>query len=198
MATEGVTRAPAWVRQRPEPPVPHAVLAMVLFIICEALFFAGLIASFVIGESVNPASWPPPGQPRLPVEVTGVNTAILLLSGVFLVLASRARTSGAAGFTRWLAVAAMLGAVFLVVQGFEWLGLIREGLTLSYSTHASFFYVLVGMHALHVVVALGLLLRAVWLASRQRLSRGAFAVAQMFWAFVVLVWPVLYVLVYLL
>ena len=96
-----------------------------------------------------------------------------------------------------LAVAVGLGAFFVVFQGVEWVQLIGEGLTLTSSSLGSFFYLIVGLHALHAVIALGLLgvtwarLRRGWLASSQ------LATAEIFWYFVVGVWPVLYLTVYL-
>lgn len=199
MAVEGALSRPVSARpERPEPAIPHAVFGMVLAIICEMLFFSGLVAAFIVGESANPGAWPPPGQPRFPVEVTGVNTLALLASGVLALLANRAHGAGRPSFVGLLTAAAVLGAVFLGVQGVEWQGLIREGLTLSYSTHASFFYLLVGMHAAHALVALGGLLWAVAQARKGALGKGGLVAASLFWGFVVLVWPVLYVLVYLL
>ena len=199
MAVEGTLSRPVSARpERPEPAIPHAVFGMVLAIICEMLFFSGLVAAFIVGESANPGAWPPPGQPRFPVEVTGVNTLALLASGVLALLANRAHGAGRPSFVGLLTAAAVLGAVFLGVQGIEWQGLIREGLTLSYSTHASFFYLLVGMHAAHALVALGGLLWAVAQARKGALGKGGLVAASLFWGFVVLVWPVLYVLVYLL
>ncbi|MEB3204945.1 MAG: cytochrome c oxidase subunit 3 [Candidatus Sericytochromatia bacterium] len=199
MAVEGTLPGSTPLRSgRPEPVIPHAVFGMVLVIICEALFFSGLMAAFIVGESANPGAWPPPGQPRFPVEVTGANTLVLLASGVCALLANRAHAAGKASFAGFLAASAGLGAVFLGIQGYEWQGLIREGLTLAYSTHASFFYLLVGMHAAHASVALGGLVWAVARARQGTLGKGALAASTLFWGFVVLVWPVLYVLVYLL
>ena len=49
----------------------------------------------------------------------------------------------------------LLGAFFVLFQGVEWVALLREGLTLTSSTHGAFFYLIIGTHALHAVVALG-------------------------------------------
>jgi cytochrome c oxidase subunit 3 len=75
--------------------------------------------------------------------------------------------------------------------------MLSQGLTLRSSALGSFFYLIVGFHALHAVVALGIL---VW--TWRRLSRGSIppttlAAAEIFWYFVVGVWPVLYWRVYL-
>ncbi|NIP14241.1 MAG: hypothetical protein GWM88_05715, partial [Pseudomonadales bacterium] len=58
---------------------------MLLFIIPETMVFAGLISAFSIVRAQFPL-WPPPDQPRLPIEETAVNTVALLLSGLTLYL----------------------------------------------------------------------------------------------------------------
>ena len=90
-----------------------------------------------------------------------------------------------------------LGAFFVLFQGWEWVQLLGEGLTLQSSSLGSFFYLIVGMHALHAVAALLVLF---WVASRLRqgfLASSQLATAEVFWYFVVGVWPVLYLVVYL-
>ncbi|MGB5702243.1 MAG: cytochrome c oxidase subunit 3, partial [Polyangiales bacterium] len=73
---------PYGVPVRREPVVPSGVLGMLMFVATEIMFFSGLISAFVIGKSNAIGGWPPPGQPRLPVEETALNTAALLASGV--------------------------------------------------------------------------------------------------------------------
>src|SRR6202142_1043980 len=68
--------------------VPNAVLGTIVFVVAEIMFFAALISAHTIARaSAMEGMWPPPGQPRLPVERTAINTAALLLSGVLLWLA---------------------------------------------------------------------------------------------------------------
>ena len=181
---------------RSEPLVANAVMGMLIFVIAEAMLFAGLISAFTIIRS-SAMLWPPPDQPRLPIEETAFNTAALLASGVFLFLARRAFGRDRARTQRALLISMLLGAFFVIFQGIEWLALIGEGLTLTSSNFGSFFYLIVGMHALHAVIALGMLaytwsrLAQGWLASSQ------LAAAEVFWYFVVGLWPFLYLVVYL-
>ena len=176
--------------------VPNAVMGMLIFVIVEVMVFAALISAFSIIRA-SAIVWPPPGQPRLPLEETAINTAALLASGVLLVVARRRFAYNPLRAQRPLVSAMLLGAFFVVFQGAEWQALIGEGLTLSSSSLGSFFYLIVGLHALHAVAALGLLaytwarLRRGWLASSQ------LAAAEVFWYFVVGLWPVLYLVVYL-
>lgn len=181
------------------PAVPSAVLAM-LFVVCmEAMFFAGLLSAFLIVKAgIKPGMWPPPWQPRLPVEATAINTGVLVISGVLLLLAGlKAVRKDALASRSLYVVAAVLGACFVAFQGFEWTQLLAQGLTLTSSNHGAFFYLIVGTHALHVVVGLMALwwgLRRLW---RGVLTKPQLVAVQIFWTFVVGLWPVLYVLVYL-
>ena len=176
--------------------VSNGVLGMLLFIITEAMMFAGMISAFSIIKA-SAMVWPPPGQPRLPFEATAVNTAALLASGFLLYRARKAFQRDREGAQTPLLWAMILGAFFVLFQGYEWVRLIGEGLTLTSSSLGSFFYLIIGLHAIHAVVALGLLaytwsrLRGGWLVQSQ------FATVEVFWYFVVGLWPILYLVVYL-
>src|ERR1035437_519156 len=70
--------------------VPNSVLGMIIFIATEIMFFAALMSAHTIAKApVMGGVWPPAGQPRLPVERTAINTAILLLSGLLLWIGNR-------------------------------------------------------------------------------------------------------------
>ena len=194
-ATEQALTAPVRAGRLAE----NGVIGMALAVFVEVMLFAGFISAFVIvRNSTPPGLWPPPDQPRLPVASTAVNTAMLLASGVFLFFAQRAFSRrGAAAAVRPMGAAIVLGGLFVLLQGAEWVRLIGQGLTLTSSQLGSFFYVIVGAHALHAAAALVVLV-VHWQAMRAgRLSRSAFGAGQLFWYFVVLMWPVLYVQVYL-
>jgi heme/copper-type cytochrome/quinol oxidase subunit 3 len=183
-----------------QPIVSNARLALLMFLAAEAMFFAGLIGAFIVFRLASP-DWPPPFQPRLPVGVTGVNTAILLLSGIAMHLAlSAARQERAALLVRWLFATASLGAIFLAVQGYEWIRLIHYGLKLSSGVYGATFYTLIGCHGAHVLGALFWLVVVFSQARRGRFSERNYQGVQlcaMYWTFVVALWPILYGLVYL-
>lgn len=178
------------------PPVQSAVLGMLLFLMVEAMMFAGFISAFMIVKS-NAIEWPPPGQPRLPVERTLLNSVALLVSGGVLLHAGRVFRRNRLKALGPMGVAMALGAFFVAFQGWEWLQLLREGLTLTSSQHGSFFYVIVGMHAAHALVALAALAWAWRKLSTLELAPSTLAGVSLFWYFVVLLWPVLYWRVYL-
>lgn len=177
--------------------VPSNVLGMLIFVATEVMLFAGFISAFAIVRSNATIAWPPPDQPRLPIEVTAVSTLVLLASGIALFSAWRAFERERARARTLVLTALVLGSCFVTVQGIEWTALLSEGLTLTVSTHASFFYLIVGAHALHALFAIALVGRAYVLLRRRALSASSLQTALVFWLFVVGVWPVLYVLVYL-
>lgn len=178
--------------------LPNSVLAMIIFIATEIMFFTALMSAHTIARATAPGGvWPPAGQPRLPVERTAFNTAILLLSGVLLVIANRRARESYEKALSYVAGAIAAGSAFVLLQGVEWVRLIREGLTMTASSHGAFFYLIVGAHALHAIVAI-IALAAVYVPMRRgTLLPSRFATTQLFWYFVVLLWPVIYLRVYL-
>lgn len=175
-------------------------VAMLFLIAGEVMFFAALVSGFFVLRMAAPL-WPPPLQPRLPVLVTGFNTLVLLVSSLAMAGASSAlRARDRQRLLRGLAIAAVLGALFLAIQGYEWMRLIHYGLTVSSGAYGATFYTLIGAHAAHVVGALVWLGVTLALAARGRFLDGRTAVVRacaIYWHFVVALWPVLYVSVYL-
>ena len=176
--------------------VSNGVLGMGLFVLTEIMFFAGMISAFTIVRA-SAAIWPPPGQPRLPVESTALNSAALILSGILLIVAQRRFAEDRTKARGPLLASVAFGAFFVAFQGWEWVSMIAQGLTLTSSTLGSFFYLIVGMHALHAVAALVLLVRTWRRLEAGWLQPSQLATAATFWYFVVGAWPVIYWRVYL-
>jgi heme/copper-type cytochrome/quinol oxidase subunit 3 len=177
----------------------NGVVGMALFVFTEAMLFAGFMSAFMIFRGAAPTElWPPADQPRLPVGATAVNTLMLLVSGVLLFVARRKfREHGAREASRWMGASILFGAAFVGLQGVEWARLLAQGFTLTSSELASFFYVIVGAHAVHAMAALVALV-VYWRAMRAgRLTLSAFGAIQLYWYFVVLLWPILYWKIYL-
>ena len=189
----------------PEPspgglPLSNARLGMLMLFGGETMFFGGLVIAF-LQLRLGVAVWPPPGQPRLPIGLTGVNTLVLLASSWTLARALRAvRAGDQAELLRGLGWTWGLGALFLVIQGVEWARLVGFGLRVSSGIYGATFYTLIGVHGAHVLAAAAWLGGVFWLARRGRFTRArhvALECCAMYWHFVVALWPVLYVLVYL-
>lgn len=179
------------------PVVPSAVLGTLIFVVAEVMFFVGMISAFTISRAGAPAgTWPVPGQPVLPAEATAINTAALLMSGVVL-LVGQILWSRRQPAARWFVLVAWaLGAVFVALQGREWAQLLGAGLTMTSSRLGAFFYLIVGAHGLHAIGALLALGVAAQQVLRGKLEGGLFFGAQVFWYFVVLMWPIIYARVY--
>ena len=183
----------------PEPPISNARLGMLMLISAETMFFVGLIGAYVVfraGSSV----WPS-GHLYLPVGVTWVNTLVLFVSCYTMhraIAALRLDRLPSAG--NWLGVTALLGSIFLGVQGYEWTQLVRDGLTISTGIYGATFYTLIGCHGLHVLAAVVWLLVVLVLAKRGAFSARrsiAVEVCGMYWYYVGGLWALLFPLVYL-
>ncbi len=185
--------APAGLLKSADP-----TLGVLIFIGSEVMLFAGLISAFLVSRASAPF-WPPANQPRLPVMITGLNTGLLVLSGLTMWrVVHSLRQRDKRGAMRWMGATILLGALFLVIQGSEWAGLIRFGLTMTSSIYGGMFYMIVGAHALHLVVAVAVLLfvaARVWLGRYEVDFRGVVA-CSVYWSFVVILWPIIYALVY--
>ena len=178
--------------------VPSSVLAMLVFVGTEVMFFAGLISAFTITRAgTAPLAWTLPSGLVLPAAETAANSVALILSGVLVFLAHRQQRGGSTEkATRTLLVATLLGTAFVLLQGREWWALLSQGVTMQSSTLGAFFYLIVGTHAVHAVAAI-VALGVAWSRMRRgMLSPGFFLGAQTFWYFVVGIWPVIYLRVY--
>jgi cytochrome c oxidase subunit 3 len=110
------------------------------------------------------------------------------------------RRDDAAAVARNLRLTAMLGSLFLVVQGIEWVRLVRHGLTMGSSVYGGTFYVVIGCHAFHVLTAVAWLVVVTMLAARGVFTarrHDGLEMCGMYWFFVSGLWAVLFPLVYL-
>jgi cytochrome c oxidase subunit 3 len=167
---------------------------MVIFLGAEAMVFAGLLSAFGVYRLSSPV-WPPLGEPRLPAGVTALNTAVLLASAVAMHRARlRAGRGDSRSARRALAVAAGLGAAFLIVQGGEWTAMLHRGLTVVASPYGGIFSALIGVHGAHVAAAVVALVATAW---GGRVDARRLEPVALYWHFVVGVWIVVFPLVYL-
>ena len=190
------------MRESTRSPLSNARLGILVLLGAETMLFSGLIGTFLVFRVGN-VTWPPPSHIgiELPRAVTGINTALLLLSGYTMFQARRAIQKDRVKQLRsWLLLTGGLGLLFLGVQGSEWVQLIRSGLTLQSGVYGGIFYVLIGCHAVHVLSAVIWLFIVYGMAMAGRFSAERYVgvdTCAIYWIFVVALWPILYVLVYL-
>jgi heme/copper-type cytochrome/quinol oxidase subunit 3 len=181
--------------------ISNTRLAMVIFLAFESMFFAALIAAYLVSR-LRTTTWPPHDLPELPLVVTWMNTGVLALSAYTMHRARVAqRTGRRQDLARNLVATGILGTLFLAVQGSEWVRLVRHGLTLSAGMYGATFYTLIGCHGLHVLAAVAWLLVVLALAQRSRFAapvRVPLDLCGIYWFYVVGLWAVLFPLVYLL
>lgn len=184
-------------RRRRQPPLSDSAFGMLIFVATEAMFFTALISAFVIIKAGVDLWSPPPGV-RLPVIATACNTALLLLSAVFLHQAGRVFSNerGRALAQTLLGGAALLGSFFVLFQGYEWMRLIHYGMTMTSGIFGACFFLLIGAHGLHAAAAAPAMISLYVRLKRGTLKREHLRAVQIFWYFVVGIWPILYALVY--
>lgn len=177
----------------------YRVFGIIVFLIAEAMIFLGLFSAYLTFRAVAPI-WPPEGTPELELLLPGVNTIILIGSSFVIHNADTAiKKNDVKGLQKWFAITAVMGAVFLVGQLYEYFHL-EFGLTTN--LFASTFYVLTGFHGLHVLFGLLLILavlgRSLKAGHYSSTSHFGVEAAEIYWHFVDVVWIVLFILLYLL
>jgi cytochrome c oxidase subunit III len=182
-----------------------ASLGMWLFLAQEVMFFGGMFCAYLVyrykyfGDFGSASG-------RLNIWYGAINTAVLLCSSLTVVLAVRAaQLNKRKALTGWLVLTIILGCVFLGIKGIEyhdkWVHHEIPGPSFAYQGtvpghpdqqvnphHAemyfSLYFAMTGMHALHMIVGVGLFsLLAFW--------------AGLYWHFVDIVWIYLFPLLYL-
>lgn len=158
-----------------------------------AMSFAALTSALYVREGSGYSDWTHISLP----PILWFNTLALIVSSITL---ERARRH-VAGFMRgqentrsvpmlWLSATMLLGLIFVVGQYFAWLKLRSEGLYLPTNPNSSFFYVLTGVHVIHVLGGLGGLSRVIlkFRSQTNRLRRSTMDATSYYWHFMGLLW----------
>lgn len=171
---------------------------MAFFLVAESMIFLGLFAAFLITRSMV-AVWQPEGS-EVEILLPGINTIILISSSFVMNRGATAiKKNDEAGLRFWFGLTALMGAIFLGGQAYEYL---HTPFGLTTSIFASFFYVLTGFHGLHVTFGLMLILMVLWRSRKtghySEHKHFGVEAAELYWHFVDVVWIILFILVYLL
>jgi cytochrome c oxidase subunit 3 len=179
----------------------RGMAGMVLFIASEIMLFAGLLAGYWFVRS-QASEWPPAGTEHTLGKGLGAILTLVLISS------SVAAHAGIIGiqknnrpmFRAGIALAMILGTIFIGGQIYEWFELMDHGLNATSGVYGSSFYVITGFHGAHVIAGLLMLavvmLRAIW--NDFTPARHLFAeTAVMYWHFVDVVWIFVFTILYL-
>jgi cytochrome c oxidase subunit 3 len=190
-----------------------SVLGMWLFLATEVLLFGGIISAFLATRYFYPHEFEEAAG-RLNVLIGGVNTLVLLTSSLTMALAVHAAQTGDRRvMLLCLGLTALFGAGFLGLKGYEYYADWRDGIVPRterfrpgdinprlLALFMMFYFVLTGLHAVHLSIGIGLVS---WLGARtlrHELPRAGATVAEvvgLYWHFVDVVWIMLLPLLYL-
>src|SRR5690606_37758779 len=146
---------------------------MWVLIVSELLVFGAGLAAFLAVRLGDPAGFLA-AQAQLHRSLAGVNTTVLVTSGYCAARAVETSRAGAARATRrWLAGAAALGLVFLVVKGHEFARLAAGGIGAETHAFFTFYFLLTGFHAAHVAFGIVILALVGWHARFPAVETGA-------------------------
>jgi cytochrome c oxidase subunit 3 len=190
-----------------------ANMGMWAFIAQEIMFFGGLFGGYTVYRFKYLSAFVE-GSNSLSIEWGGLNTAVLIASSFTMAMAVRSAQQGLAqALLRWLLGTMALGLIFLGVKVVEYTHKYHHGLIpgSSFDYHGqadpgqmkifySFYFAMTGMHALHMIIGIGLM---IWLIPKIR--RGTFTSEYfspienfgLYWHFVDIVWIFLFPLLYL-
>jgi cytochrome c oxidase subunit 3 len=194
-------------------------LGMWIFLVTEVLFFGGMFTAYVVYRSAYRAAFEGASN-LLDIKLGAFNTAILILSSLTMALAVWAASQGRRKLIIGFLLATMLlGSAFLGVKVVEY----RQKFVhhevpgphfvvpVDETTHRplprqsemffSLYFCMTGLHALHMIIGIGLLS---WLVVKAR--HGVFSgryytpvdMVGLYWHFVDVVWIFLFPLLYLL
>jgi cytochrome c oxidase subunit 3 len=187
-----------------------AKLGMWLFLFTEILLFGGMFLIYAEYRQVNSVEFHEAGR-EMNVVIGAANTIILLTSSLTIALAISAINKGMKNRSVALQTATvLLGILFLVNKYFEWSDHIRHGfypdspelLAMSHGKILFFglYYVMTGIHALHVLIGVSLITFMLVLTLRDRISGADYVKLEntgLFWHLVDIIWIYLFPLFYL-
>ena len=193
-----------------------ATLGMWIFLITEIMFFGGMFAVYTVYRSWYPDVFAIASS-SLNEIIGALNTGVLLLSSFTMVMAVRAGQLGQQkAIVIFLILTLLFGGIFLGVKAYEWNQKFQEhhipgqaafhldGVLPEDQGHAqlffSIYFAMTGLHALHMVIGVGILLTLIVLARKGRFSASYYTpvdVAGLYWHFVDIIWIFLFPLLYL-
>jgi cytochrome c oxidase subunit III len=187
-------------------------LGMWVFLSTEVMFFGGMFASYAFCRSSYPDAFAAASN-RLDITLGAINTAILIGSSFTMALAVYSSEAGRnKAVVRYLLLTMLLGTVFLGIKFYEYYQKFvehlipgsafrfEEALARPAQLFFSLYFAMTGLHALHMIIGLGLLAWMAVKAHRSRFSAAYYTPVELtglYWHFVDLIWIFLFPLLYL-
>lgn len=172
--------------------------SMALFLASESIFFVGLIAAFIYYHYVP--DYHANAHKALDPLRTGLYSIALFASSFTIWRAEvNAKAANIPGLHRWLLGTIALGAIFIVFQVMEFVGLCNRGIDITSNMFSSAFFTIVGLHGLHVAAGLVMLTVLYGLLAKRVLPipKRPLATLAIYWHFVDVVWVFIFCIVYL-
>jgi cytochrome c oxidase subunit III len=171
-------------------------IGMWVFLATITMLFAGFTSAIFVRRTA--LDWQPVSVPNL----LWFNTAVLMISSVTMQRVQQSLHDGKWMLVRrWLVATAILGALFVAGQVGAWRELAQAGVYVSSNPHSSFFYLLTGAHAVHLlggVIALAYVLFRVRRAPYVEVAHNGVQLCAMYWHFLGGVWLYLFVILFIL
>jgi len=190
-----------------------ATFGMWIFLATEVLLFGALFLSYAVSRYSNAAAFTDASQ-HINTHIGALNTAILIASSLMMALAVRGAKAESKMLLRGGLIGTIFfGVVFLCIKGYEYYHHYAErkvpGIAFEYpEPHAQganlffyFYFVMTGLHAVHMLIGLGLIALLLLLAWRGRFSADYYNPVEnagLYWHFVDIVWVFLFPMFYLL
>jgi len=173
-------------------------LGMLIALGSFSMLFVALLASYGILRSRS-AIWMSYTIGTIPLFLAWVNTVVILISSITLFMASKANERENKILTlNQIYTTIIIGLVFLSLQIILWNMLINDDFTITSHQAGSVFYMLSGLHGLHI---LGGLISLIWLIFKIRVNNlilKPMRLVSMFWHYLTLIWIVIFITVILL
>jgi len=186
----------AWPSRGPAPTIPAntATLGLTFALAAMAMLFVAFTTTY-LGQRQE-GGWKPIPLPW----VLWLDTVILLASSAAVDWGRRRLRSGdTLGLRRGLATGGVLGVAFLAGQLLAWQQLAHQGVYLSSHPHSSFFYLLTGAHAAHLLgglVAFAVILPRVWRGAYAPPAGGPVTLISVYWHFLTGLWLYVFVILF--
>jgi cytochrome c oxidase subunit III len=193
-----------------------STLGMWIFLITEVMFFGGMFLAYSIYRAKFPEVFAI-ASTSLNVKIGAANTLVLICSSFTMVMAVRASQLGKlSNIVWWLIATLILGFTFLGVKAFEWnekfelhhvpgmanfhLNGVGASMQGPASIFFSLYFAMTGLHALHMVVGVGILTWLIIETKRRKFTAEYMTpvdISGLYWHFVDIVWIFLFPLLYL-